>query len=178
MIDTKYLTQRVLPSPHTAALRAISHTITLASTIAIDRLASSSQRGYAWVPDATARTLTVGYANDGASSVTIQVKANATAAEVASAINASTSAPVVAAVDRLSEELARRCALAVDNARLYGERSHVARTLQGSLVPAQIPPLRRDVLGPGGDVRRSVNRPSSITPLDLSFDRREPVPRW
>ena len=36
---------------------------------------------------------------------------------------------------------ARRCALAVDNARLYGERSHVARTLQGSLVPAQIPPV-------------------------------------
>ena len=36
----------------------------------------------------------------------------------------------------LAEELARRCALAVDNARLYGERSHVARTLQGSLVPA------------------------------------------
>ena len=41
----------------------------------------------------------------------------------------------------LAEELARRCALAVDNARLYGERSHVARTLQGSLVPAQIPPV-------------------------------------
>jgi PAS domain S-box-containing protein len=39
----------------------------------------------------------------------------------------------------LAEELARRCALAVDNARLYGERSHVARTLQGSLVPAQMP---------------------------------------
>ena len=41
----------------------------------------------------------------------------------------------------LAEELARRCALAVDNARLYGERSHVARTLQRSLVPAQIPPV-------------------------------------
>jgi serine phosphatase RsbU (regulator of sigma subunit)/PAS domain-containing protein len=39
----------------------------------------------------------------------------------------------------LAEELGRRCALAVDNARLYSERSHVARTLQGSLVPAQIP---------------------------------------
>jgi hypothetical protein len=39
----------------------------------------------------------------------------------------------------LAEELARRCALAVDNARLYGERSHVARTLQGSLVPAKLP---------------------------------------
>jgi PAS domain S-box-containing protein len=39
----------------------------------------------------------------------------------------------------LAEELARRCALAVDNARLYGERSHVARTLQRSLVPARLP---------------------------------------
>jgi serine phosphatase RsbU (regulator of sigma subunit)/PAS domain-containing protein len=39
----------------------------------------------------------------------------------------------------LAEELARRCALAVDNARLYGERSHVARTLQGSLVPPRLP---------------------------------------
>jgi PAS domain S-box-containing protein len=38
-----------------------------------------------------------------------------------------------------AEELARRCALAVDNARLYGERSHVARTLQRSLVPARLP---------------------------------------
>jgi PAS domain S-box-containing protein len=39
----------------------------------------------------------------------------------------------------LAEELARRCAMAVDNARLYGERSHVARTLQRSLVPARLP---------------------------------------
>src|SRR3954454_21892099 len=39
----------------------------------------------------------------------------------------------------LAEELARRCALAGDNARLYGERSHVARRLQGSLVPARLP---------------------------------------
>jgi PAS domain S-box-containing protein len=39
----------------------------------------------------------------------------------------------------LAEELGRRCALAVDNARLYGERSHVARTLQRSLVPARLP---------------------------------------
>src|SRR3954454_2742307 len=39
----------------------------------------------------------------------------------------------------LAEELARRCALAVDNARMYGERSHVARTLQRSLVPARMP---------------------------------------
>jgi len=39
----------------------------------------------------------------------------------------------------LAEDLARRAALAVDNARLYGERSHVARTLQRSLLPPHLP---------------------------------------
>src|SRR3954452_1874599 len=37
------------------------------------------------------------------------------------------------------QELARRCAMALDNARLYGQRSHVAQTLQESLLPARIP---------------------------------------
>jgi PAS domain S-box-containing protein len=35
----------------------------------------------------------------------------------------------------LAENLAYRCALAVDNARLYRERSYIARTLQRSLLP-------------------------------------------
>ena len=35
----------------------------------------------------------------------------------------------------LAEGLAYRCALAVDNARLYRERSHIASTLQRSLLP-------------------------------------------
>ena len=35
----------------------------------------------------------------------------------------------------LAEGLAYRCALAVDNARLYRERSHIAHTLQRSLLP-------------------------------------------
>ncbi|MEA2316144.1 MAG: hypothetical protein QOD44_333 [Solirubrobacteraceae bacterium] len=39
----------------------------------------------------------------------------------------------------LATELARRCALAVDNARLYRERGRVARTLQQSLLPARMP---------------------------------------
>jgi PAS domain S-box-containing protein len=41
----------------------------------------------------------------------------------------------------LVENLAYRCALAVDNARLYRERSYIARTLQQSLLPRlpQIP---------------------------------------
>jgi PAS domain S-box-containing protein len=41
----------------------------------------------------------------------------------------------------LVSDLARRAALAVDNARLYSERSHVARTLQRSLLPPHLPQI-------------------------------------
>jgi serine phosphatase RsbU (regulator of sigma subunit) len=41
----------------------------------------------------------------------------------------------------LAEELARRCATALDNARLYHERAYIARTLQESLLPAELPDL-------------------------------------
>ena len=40
---------------------------------------------------------------------------------------------------KLAEELARRAALAVDNARLYRGRVQVARTLQEGLLPARLP---------------------------------------
>jgi PAS domain S-box-containing protein len=39
----------------------------------------------------------------------------------------------------LFEDVARRAALAIDNARLYDERSHVAHTLQRSLLPPVLP---------------------------------------
>jgi PAS domain S-box-containing protein len=39
----------------------------------------------------------------------------------------------------LATELARRAAVAADNARLYSDRSRVARTLQRSLLPARLP---------------------------------------
>ena len=39
----------------------------------------------------------------------------------------------------LAEELARRAALAVDNARLYRSRIEVARTLQAGLLPSRLP---------------------------------------
>jgi PAS domain S-box-containing protein len=45
-----------------------------------------------------------------------------------------------------AEELARRAALAVDNARLYEERARVAQTLQRSLLPPALPDV------PGVDV--------------------------
>jgi serine phosphatase RsbU (regulator of sigma subunit) len=41
----------------------------------------------------------------------------------------------------LAEELARRCATAVDNARLYREREYIARTLQESLLPSELPEI-------------------------------------
>ena len=41
----------------------------------------------------------------------------------------------------LAEELARRCATAIDNTRLYRERSYIARTLQQSLLPIELPEM-------------------------------------
>ncbi|MGH3994293.1 MAG: PP2C family protein-serine/threonine phosphatase, partial [Pseudonocardiaceae bacterium] len=41
----------------------------------------------------------------------------------------------------LAEEVARRAGAAVQNARLYTERSHIARTLQRGLLPPQLPEM-------------------------------------
>jgi PAS domain S-box-containing protein len=41
----------------------------------------------------------------------------------------------------LAEELARRCAVALDNARLYSEHAYIARTLQESLLPVELPEI-------------------------------------
>lgn len=71
-------------------------------TIQVDRLASSAQHGYSFTPSATPGTLTVYYGSDpsatGANRTTINVGANASAQDVATAINGSTTAPVFAAV--------------------------------------------------------------------------------
>ena len=60
----------------------------------------------------------------------------------------------------LAEELARRAGTAVENARLYTERSNIARTLQTSLLPRSLPPMPgldgRDALPPGR--RRELGR--------------------
>jgi PAS domain S-box-containing protein len=42
---------------------------------------------------------------------------------------------------QLFEDLGRRAALALDSARLYAERDHVARTLQASLLPRELPAI-------------------------------------
>jgi serine phosphatase RsbU (regulator of sigma subunit) len=41
----------------------------------------------------------------------------------------------------LALELGARAGLSVDNARMYGDRAHVAQTLQASLLPPQLPPV-------------------------------------
>ncbi|MDP8950098.1 MAG: SpoIIE family protein phosphatase [Actinomycetota bacterium] len=56
----------------------------------------------------------------------------------------------------LAEDVARRCALAVDNARLYRGRSEIARALQDSLLPARFPEVPGVEVGlrylPAGEV--------------------------
>ena len=41
----------------------------------------------------------------------------------------------------VAHELARRCATAIDNNRLYSERSYIARTLQEGLLPLELPDI-------------------------------------
>ena len=47
---------------------------------------------------------------------------------------------------QLAEELARRAATSIDNARLYTERTHIAHTLQARLLPARLPEIPGAVL--------------------------------
>jgi flagellar hook-associated protein 2 len=76
-------------------------------TIQVDRLASSAQQGFTYTPSATAGTLSLYYGSDptaaGASKATINVGANATATDVATALNNSTNSPVYAAVIKAAD---------------------------------------------------------------------------
>jgi serine phosphatase RsbU (regulator of sigma subunit) len=47
---------------------------------------------------------------------------------------------------RMTESLGRRAAIAIDNARIYRDRDHMARTLQRSLLPPALPTI------PGADL--------------------------
>jgi len=48
-----------------------------------------------------------------------------------------------------AQQLADRCALALDNARLFAERSYIAKTLQEGLLPAALPDIPRVELAVG-----------------------------
>ncbi|MGZ6695328.1 MAG: GAF domain-containing SpoIIE family protein phosphatase [Solirubrobacteraceae bacterium] len=47
---------------------------------------------------------------------------------------------------QLAEELARRAGVAIDNARLYTERTYIAHTLQAKLLPERLPEIPRALL--------------------------------
>jgi flagellar hook-associated protein 2 len=66
-------------------------------SVQVNRLASSMQRGYS-LPPGTAGTLTVTSNSDSASTMSVSVAADATPQQIADAINAKASGPVVAAV--------------------------------------------------------------------------------
>jgi flagellar hook-associated protein 2 len=66
-------------------------------SVQVNRLASSMQRGYS-LPGGTAGTLTITANNDSTSTMSVSVAADATPQQIADAINAKASGPVVAAV--------------------------------------------------------------------------------
>ena len=66
-------------------------------TVQVNRLASSAQRGLAF-PGGTAGTITITNANDAANTMSIEVSATTTIQQLADAINAKSTGPVVAAV--------------------------------------------------------------------------------
>jgi sigma-B regulation protein RsbU (phosphoserine phosphatase) len=49
----------------------------------------------------------------------------------------------------MAQQLADRCALALDNARLFADRSYIAKTLQEGLLPAALPEIPRVELAVG-----------------------------
>ena len=80
---------------------------------------------------------------------------------------------------RSSRELARRCALAVDNARLYSERGHIAHTLQvepDARTPARRARLRGRRALPcdgGGRPRSAATSSTSSSAQGRLLDRRD-----
>jgi PAS domain S-box-containing protein len=73
--------------------------------------------------------------------LTVPMTAGGTAVGVLSLISAETPRRFSDADLALAEEIARRAGTAVENARLYEERSHIARTLQTGLLPGRLPEM-------------------------------------
>ena len=63
----------------------------------------------------------------------------------------------------VAEELGRRAAVAIDNARLYRERSYIARTLQESLLPPELPEV------PGAEVAARFHPAGEATEVGGDF---------
>src|SRR5262249_43355379 len=73
------------------------------------------------------------------SSLSLPLVARGRILGVATLISCSDERPIGPAEIELATDLTRRAALAADNARLYGERTRVARALQASLLPRELP---------------------------------------
>jgi PAS domain S-box-containing protein len=73
--------------------------------------------------------------------LTVPMSAAGMALGALSLISAESARRFSAADVELAEELARRAGSAVENARLYTERSHIARTLQTELLPGKLPDM-------------------------------------
>jgi flagellar hook-associated protein 2 len=67
-------------------------------TVQVDRLASSAQLGFNFTPSTSAQSFDISYANDSTTKVTVNVAANATIDDVASAINGTSNSPAAAVV--------------------------------------------------------------------------------
>jgi PAS domain S-box-containing protein len=87
--------------------------------------------------------------------LTVPITAAARNLGALSLISAESGRRFSAADVELAEELARRAGTAIENARLYTERSHIARTLQVGLLPGRIPRIAGWEIGtlyrPAGD---------------------------
>jgi serine phosphatase RsbU (regulator of sigma subunit) len=75
------------------------------------------------------------------SAIVVPLRTGASILGTLSLVSSSASRPFDDADLAFAEELGRRAAVALEHARLYGERSHIAATLQHSLVPADPPEL-------------------------------------
>jgi PAS domain S-box-containing protein len=75
------------------------------------------------------------------SALAVPMTAGGTTVGVLSLISAETPRRFTDADLALIEEIARRAGTAVQNARLYSERSHIARTLQTGLLPGRLPEM-------------------------------------
>ena len=73
--------------------------------------------------------------------LSVPMTAGGTTVGVLSLVSAETPRRFSDADLALAEEIARRAGTAVQNARLYSERSHIARTLQTGLLPGRLPQM-------------------------------------
>jgi flagellar hook-associated protein 2 len=111
-------------------------------TIQVNKLASSAQHGFTYDRVATDGKLTLAYTDDASSAVDIAVKANASATDIATAINANEKAPVYAAV--VKEGTAERLVFSSRKTGLSSDFTVDTSQLADPSKMTEIQSLRRD----------------------------------